>query len=159
MGKNICSKGWPWEGPWVSEHLHGIPMSLRRPPLGWQPSLMERGRPTEGEEVDGSGAIREMAAAFPPGRQPCVRMRMEGWENKGQDWQRTCSSWALSSHGGGGGGGATQVTAGCRVPSPKPRRLDTKYHQDESAECPFLGNSWLSPYLSQDVVTTGDLGT
>lgn len=29
---------------------------------------MERGRPTEGEEVDESGAIREMAAAFPPGR-------------------------------------------------------------------------------------------
>lgn len=47
--------------------------------------------------------------------------------------------------GGGGGRVATQVTAGCRVPSPKPRRLDTKYHQDESAECPFLGNSWLSP--------------
>lgn len=107
---------------------------------------MERGRPTEGEEVDGSGVIREMAAAFPPGRQPCVRM--EGWENKGQGCT-IIPKW----------GGATQVTAGCRVPSPKPRRLDTKYHQDESAECPFLGKGWLSPYLSQDVVTTGDLGT
>lgn len=67
-------------------------------------AVMDRGRPTEGEEVDGSGAIREMVASLPPGR----HLRCEdGRADRG-----------LTVHGSTiiPPGGATQVTAGRRVP-------------------------------------------
>lgn len=61
----------------TTEHLHGITMSgLHFKDVGKcggaAPGLTaiwtKRGRPAEGEEVDEHKAIREMAAAFPPGR-------------------------------------------------------------------------------------------
>lgn len=113
------------------EHLQGITISGLHFKEGGKrggaapglTAVMERGRPTEGEEVDESGTIREMAAPFPPGGHLwCEDGRA------GRTKIRTDRGLAVHDSTIILPGGATQVTAGCRVPSPKPRHLDTKHH-------------------------------
>lgn len=115
---------------------------------------MERGRPNEGEEVDESRAIREMAAAFPPGRHLLCEDGRAGRTKIRTDRGLAVHDSAIIPRGGGG---ATQVTAGCRVPSPKPRHLFR--HQIPSRMSQQNARFWARAGFHLTFhKTTGDLG-